>query len=74
MSMTKFILLMIMCSGVPGNECKPIPTPIHEFNEYHECIIYGYDYSGELLRTFDPKSIDEFEMFTAFDCKENTSI
>ena len=70
----KFILLMIMCSGVPGNPCKPISTPIYEFNEYHECILYGYDYSGQLLRTFDSKSVDEFEMFTAFDCKENTSI
>jgi len=73
MSMVKFILLMVMCSGVPGNPCKPISTPIYEFNEYHECILYGYDYSGELLRTFDPKAVDEFEMFTAFGCKEDTT-
>ena len=72
--MVKYILIMIMCSGIPGNQCKPIPTPISEFKEYHECIIYGYDYSSELLKTFDPKTINEFEMFTAFDCKENTSI
>ena len=65
---------MIICSGIPGNKCKPIPTPIYEFEKYHECILYGYDYSSELLRTFDPKSVDEFEMFTAFDCKENTTI
>ena len=65
---------MIMCSGVPGNPCKPISTPIYEFEKYHECIIYGYDYSSELLRTFDPKTVDEYEMFTAFDCKENQSI
>ncbi len=24
--MTKFILLMVVCSGIPGNDCKPIPT------------------------------------------------
>ena len=72
--MTKFVLLMIMCSGVPGNECKPIPTPINEFDKYHQCIIYGYDYSSELLKTFDTKSVDEYEMFTAFDCKEQSSI
>ena len=65
---------MIICSGIPGNQCKPIPTPISEFKEYHECIIYGYDYSSQLLKTFNTKSIDEFEMFTAFDCKENTTI
>ncbi len=32
---------MIICSGIPGNQCKPIPAPISEFDEYHECIIYG---------------------------------
>tara|TARA_R110001583_G_scaffold85206_1_gene223334 strand:- start:476 stop:694 length:219 start_codon:yes stop_codon:yes gene_type:complete len=72
--MTKFILIMIMCSGIPGNECKTIPTPINEFDKYHECIIYGYDYSGDLLRNFDPEAIAEFKMFTAFDCKENSII
>jgi hypothetical protein len=72
--MVKYILMMIICSGIPGNECRPIPTPITEFEEYHECIIYGYDYSSELLKTFNPKTINEFEMFTAFDCKENTII
>ena len=74
MSMVKYVLLMVMCSGVPGNECKPISTPIYEFDKYHECILYGYDYSGELLRTFDSEAVNEFEMFTAFDCKENTTI
>ena len=72
--MTKYILMMIMCSGIPGNECKPIPTPINEFNKYHECILYGYDYSGDLLRNFNSEKIDEFEMFTAFDCKEQSTI
>ena len=71
--MTKFVLLMIMCSGILGNECKPIPTPINEFDKYHQCIIYGYDYSSELLKTFDTKSVDEYEMFTAFDCKIQTT-
>ena len=71
--MTKFVLLMIMCSGIPGNDCKPIPTPINEFDKYHKCIIYGYDYSSELLKTFDTKSVDVYEMFTAFDCKKQTT-
>ena len=71
--MTKFVLLMIMCSGIPGNDCKPIPTHINEFDKYDKCIIYGYDYSSELLKTFDTKSVDEYEMFTAFDCKKQTT-
>tara|TARA_R100001126_G_scaffold101293_1_gene81579 strand:- start:314 stop:538 length:225 start_codon:yes stop_codon:yes gene_type:complete len=73
MSMTKYILMMIVCSGIPGNECKPISTPIFEFNKYHECIIYGYDYSSEMLKSINPKTINEYEMFTAFDCKIQTT-
>ena len=64
---------MIMCSGIPGNQCKPIPTPISEFKEYHECIIYGYDHSSTILKSLDSRTINEFEMFTAFDCQERMS-
>ena len=39
---------MIVCSGIPGNECNSIPTPIYEFEQYHECIIYGYDLEKRL--------------------------
>ena len=61
---------MIICSGIPGNECKPMPTPLYEFNEYHKCIIYGYDYSSTMLKSLNPATINDFEMFTAFDCQE----
>ena len=47
---------MVACSGIPGNDCKPIPTPIYEFDKYHECIIYGYDYSSQMLKTFEPNT------------------
>ncbi len=71
--MTKYILIMIICSGIPGNECRPIPVPISEFKEYHECIIYGYDYSSTMLKSLNPTTINDFEMFTAFDCKQQTT-
>ena len=61
---------MIICSGIPGNQCKPIPVPVSEFDKYHECIIYGYDYSSTMLKSLNPMTIDEYEMFTAFDCQE----
>ena len=68
--MIKYVLIMIICSGIPGNQCKPIPVPISEFKEYHECIIYGYDYSSTMLKSLNPTTINDFEMFTAFDCQE----
>jgi hypothetical protein len=74
MSMTKFILLMLVCSGIPGNECKPITTPIIEFNSYHECILYGYDFSGEFLRSAGSEFVETHKAFTAFSCKEDITI
>jgi len=72
--MTKFILLMLVCSGIPGNECKPIPTPITEFNTYHECIYFGYDYSSILLKEMTPATVDKYQMYTRFDCKADKII
>ena len=72
--MTKFILLMLVCSNIPGNDCKPISTPITEFNTYHECTYYGYDYSGSLLRSMGNDAVDEYKMYTMFSCKENQTI
>ena len=69
--MAKFILIMVICSGIPGNECKPISTPLYNFNEYNECILYGYDYSGDLLRSLGPEFVETHRAYTAFDCKEN---
>ena len=65
---------MLVCSNIPGNDCKPIPTPIKEFNTYHECIYYAYDYSGALLKEMTSEKVDEFKMYTRFDCKENQII
>ena len=72
--MTKFILLMLVCSGIPGNDCKPIPTPITEFSTYHECIYFGYDYSSILLKEMTPEIVDKYQMYTKFDCKSEKII
>ncbi len=72
--MTKFILLMLVCSHLPGNDCKPITPPIVEFGTYHECAYFGYDYSSTLLKSMSSSTVDEYRMFTAFNCSENTTI
>ena len=56
--MTKFVLIMFLCSAVPGNECQLIDTPINDFKTYHECAYYGYDYSSILLREFSTDFVD----------------
>ena len=72
--MAKFILIMFICSNIPGNQCKLMPTPIQNFKTYRECAIYGYKYSFNMLRDFDAKAVNEYKMYTAFNCKESQTI
>ena len=72
--MTKFILLMFICSNIAGNECKLIPTPISEFDTYHKCAYFGYDYSSTLLKKFSPDFVDQYRTYTAFSCTEQSTI
>ena len=72
--MVKFILIMFICSNISGNQCKLMPTPIQDFETYRECTIYGYEYSLNMLKDFNVKSVNEYKMYTAFNCKESQSI
>ena len=72
--MTKFILLMLVCSGIPGNDCKPILTPIEQFDTYHECARYGYSYASELMTQFSTGFINEYRTYIIFGCKEEGTI
>ena len=70
----KFVMLMYICSHVVGNECKPMPTPVLNFNTYSECAIYGYEYSTILLKEFNSEFVNTYRAYTLFDCKEITQI
>jgi len=72
--MVKFVLIMFICSSVPGNECKLMSTPVDQFDTYHECAIYGYEYSTQLLKNFNSDFVDQYQAFTAFDCKKSSTI
>ena len=66
--MTKIVLLMVLCSEIAGNSCKVIPTPNVLFDDYHNCIIYGYEYSHALMKTFDPEWTNSMKAYTKFSC------
>ena len=72
--MIKIVLLMVLCSGVAGNECKVIPTPIVLFDDYSSCIVYGYGYSHTLMAGFDPEWTNSMEAYTKFSCEEDKII
>ena len=67
--MTKFILLMVFCSGVAQNECKVIPTKEKLFDDYYNCIVYGYNYSHKILTELDSEWVNSMEVYTKFSCK-----
>ena len=74
MSMTKFVLILWMCSSIPGNECVKIPTPQILFNDYSSCIVYGYDYSHKLMASFDPEWTNSMKAYTKFSCEPDKII
>jgi hypothetical protein len=66
--MTKFVLIMLLCSNVPGNQCKPFEPEINSFNTYHECARYGYSHSSELMNKFNEEFIDQYGAYIVFSC------
>tara|TARA_R100000541_G_scaffold22273_1_gene32240 strand:- start:813 stop:1028 length:216 start_codon:yes stop_codon:yes gene_type:complete len=68
----KYVLLMVLCSELAGNQCKVIPTPTILFNDYSSCIVYGYDYSHTLMASFDPEWTNSMIAYTKFSCKKET--
>ena len=72
--MTKFILMLFICSNIAGNECKTIPTVIVEFDEYHQCARHGYEAASELMNNFSVEFIEEYRSYIIFSCKENQTI
>ena len=72
--MTKIVLFMVLCSGIANNQCKVIPTPTVLFDDYHNCIVYGYEYSHTLMTTFDSKWTNSMEAYTKFSCEKDKII
>jgi len=74
MSMVKFVLLMVLCSEANAHNCRVIPTPTVLFDDYHSCVVYGYKYSHELVKSFDPKWNNTVLAYTKFSCKSDKII
>tara|TARA_R100000654_G_scaffold38217_1_gene63897 strand:+ start:566 stop:781 length:216 start_codon:yes stop_codon:yes gene_type:complete len=66
----KALIIMYLCSHVPGNACKQFEPEYLEFKNYHKCAIYGYEYSAELMGNFSDSFVEDFRPYIIFDCKE----
>ena len=66
----KVLIIMYLCSQVPGNACKLFKPEYTEFKTYKECAIYGYEYSAELMTNFSDSFVEDFNPYIVFDCKQ----
>jgi len=71
--MTKFLLVMYLCSHISGNACKQFKPEYTEFKTYKECATYGYKYSAELLDNFSDTFVEDYRTYTIFDCFEQST-
>ncbi len=72
--MIKYVLLMVLCSELAGNDCKVIPTPKILFDDYSSCIVYGYNHSYKLMAGFDPEWTNSMKAYTKFSCEPDKVI
>ena len=64
------VILMVMCSTTPGNDCKPIPTSQVEFKDMYECTVYGYSYSEQVILELGAEFINTYGAYTKFACEK----
>ena len=61
---------MVLCSGIANNDCKIIGTNEIVFDDYHDCIVYGYEYSHKLMSSFEREWVNSMEAYTKFSCEK----
>ena len=67
--MKVIVILMVMCSTTPGNNCKVIDTPQIEFEDMYNCTVYGYSYSEEIISELSPEFVNKYGVYTKFYCE-----
>ena len=68
--MKVIVILMVMCSTVVGNTCKPISTTQIEFKDMYGCTVYGYSYSEQIIIELGAEFINTYGAYTKFSCEQ----
>ena len=72
--MKVILLLMVMCSTTPGNNCQPIATPQIEFEDIYNCTVYGYSHSEEIILELGAEFVNNYGAYTKFSCESRQRI
>ena len=60
----KYILVLWLCSSVPGNECKLLQTSEYLFKDAYDCTVYGHASMGMV-----GEIVNEYGAYTKFMCE-----
>jgi len=72
--MTKFILIMYMCSMVSG-QCPSSHIPGFEFDTHSDCVLNGYKIAHSTFKSleaneeWDEEYVENNKIVVRFDCK-----
>ena len=64
----KFILILIMCSGITGTCIAPFEHPVR-FESMYECLQYGYHEASKKLAEIGPDKVNEAFAHIKFYCQ-----
>ena len=65
----KFVLSIILCSGISGTCLESYPMP-DKYNDLYSCLIGGYPESITKIELIGPKDVNEHKIFIKFFCQE----
>jgi DUF971 family protein len=57
-----------------NNDCKVIGTDKIVFDDYHDFIVYGYEYSYKIMSSFEREWVNSMEAYTKFSCEEQETV
>ena len=64
----KFLLTLIMCSGISGVGCMPPYVTDQKFNNLYDCLEFGYTMSINKIREIGPEEINKNLIHIKFYC------
>ena len=66
----KFVLSMILCSGVATSCLEPVPLEDRLYDDVYSCMVAGYKESSSKIIEIGPDDVNEYEIYIKFYCKE----
>ena len=69
----KFMLILILCSGMTGTCITPYEHPVR-FESMYECLQFGYGESSKKLAEMGPETVNEVYAHVKFYCQPMSEV